>query len=64
MKLVGLILLLLGFVATARCQDENENVRRIMKEMEVVPEILDESPKELLKVSFLLSIYPFLYFNF
>ncbi|KAH8350654.1 hypothetical protein KR067_013631 [Drosophila pandora] len=52
MKLVGLILLLLGFFANARCQDENENVRRIMKEMEVVPEILDEPPKELLKIKY------------
>ncbi|KAH8324348.1 hypothetical protein KR074_005869 [Drosophila pseudoananassae] len=52
MKLVGLILLLLGFLATARSQDENENVRRIMKEMEVVPEILDEPPKELLKIKY------------
>lgn len=58
MKSVGFILLLLGFFAPARSQDENENVRRIMKEMEVVPEILDEPPKELLKVSLLLSILP------
>lgn len=51
MKLPALHLLFLGFICLARSQDNGENVRRIMKEMEVIPEILDEPPRELLRVS-------------
>ncbi|XP_017075477.2 putative odorant-binding protein A5 [Drosophila eugracilis] len=52
MKLVVLHLLLLGFVCLGRGQDDNEDVRRIMKEMEVIPEILQEPPRELLRIKF------------
>lgn len=51
MKSLGLLLLLLGFVCLSRSQEDNDNVRRIMKEMEVIPDILDEPPKELLRVN-------------
>ncbi|XP_034667248.1 putative odorant-binding protein A5 [Drosophila subobscura] len=53
MKLLWLSLLFVGLWCSSRCQEENElNVRRIMREMEVIPEILDEAPKGLLKVNY------------
>ncbi|XP_017130119.1 putative odorant-binding protein A5 [Drosophila elegans] len=52
MKLLRLLLLFVGFICLSRSQDENENIRRIMKEMEVIPEILDEPPGELLRIKY------------
>ncbi|KAH8393704.1 hypothetical protein KR200_010014 [Drosophila serrata] len=52
MKSLGLLLLLLGIFCLSRCQEDSENVRRIMKEMDVVPDILDEPPKELLRIRY------------
>nr|AAC46472.1 A5 [Drosophila melanogaster] len=52
MKLPALHLLFLGYICLARSQDNDENVRRIMKEMEVIPEILDEPPRELLRIKY------------
>ncbi|KAH8251219.1 hypothetical protein KR032_003274 [Drosophila birchii] len=52
MKSLGLLLLLLGIFCLSRSQEDNDNVRRIMKEMEVMPDILDEPPKELLRIRY------------
>ncbi|XP_043663041.1 putative odorant-binding protein A5 [Drosophila teissieri] len=52
MKLLAWHLIFLGFVGLARSQDNDENVRRIMKEMAVIPEILDEPPRELLRIKY------------
>ncbi|XP_017051587.1 putative odorant-binding protein A5 [Drosophila ficusphila] len=52
MKLLVLHLLYLGFICLCRCQEDDDNVRRIMKEMEVMPEILDEPPRELLRIKY------------
>ncbi|KAH8293240.1 hypothetical protein KR018_000968 [Drosophila ironensis] len=52
MKIVVVILLVFGVLGLVKSQDEDENVRRIMKEMEVMPDILDEPPRELLKIKY------------
>jgi len=51
MKLIVCHWIFLGFICLSRSQDDNDNVRRIMKEMEVTPDILEEPPRELLRVS-------------
>ncbi|XP_001357023.4 putative odorant-binding protein A5 [Drosophila pseudoobscura] len=53
MKLPCWGLLFVALWSRSQSQEENElNVRRIMREMEVMPEILDEAPKDLLRVKF------------
>ncbi|KAH8410498.1 hypothetical protein KR215_009963 [Drosophila sulfurigaster] len=43
---------LLCVLCLTRAEQDELNVRRVMKELEVIPDVLKEPPKELLKLSF------------
>lgn len=44
------VCLLLCVLGLGRGEEEELNVRRIMKELDVIPDVLKEPPQELLKV--------------
>ncbi|XP_016954763.1 putative odorant-binding protein A5 [Drosophila biarmipes] len=52
MKLLVCYWIFVGFICLTRSQGEIENVRRIMKELEVIPEILEGPPRELLRIKY------------